>query len=131
LGKNSSRELNDGLSLRRTRPLTSVPSCCLNFAAGNLDNRGTGGTVGAECANGNARPDVRRGNTGSVALPITMAIGLDRGLVQPGDRVGMVGIGSGINCLLLTVQWQRTFVRSPREASRMCKMDPALSEVSS
>jgi 3-oxoacyl-[acyl-carrier-protein] synthase-3 len=57
------------------------------------------------------------GNTGSVALPITLALGLERGLVQPGDRVGLLGIGSGINCLMMAAQWQRALVRS--------ELDPA------
>lgn len=48
------------------------------------------------------------GNTGSVALPITMAIGLEKGHVVAGDRVAMLGIGSGINCLMMAVQWQKT-----------------------
>lgn len=50
------------------------------------------------------------GNTGSVALPVTMAIGLERGFVEPGQYVGMLGIGSGINCLMLAVEWQKTLV---------------------
>jgi 3-oxoacyl-[acyl-carrier-protein] synthase-3 len=57
------------------------------------------------------------GNTGSVALPITLALGLERGLVQPGDRVGLLGIGSGINCLMIAAQWQRVLVRSWLEPS--------------
>lgn len=51
------------------------------------------------------------GNTGSAALPITMAIGLEQGFVTCGDRLAMLGIGSGINSLMLAVEWQKTFVR--------------------
>lgn len=50
------------------------------------------------------------GNTGSVALPMTMAVALDEGLVKRGQQVGMLGIGSGINCLMLGVEWQRSLV---------------------
>ena len=50
------------------------------------------------------------GNTGSVALPVTLAIGLQGGHVQAGDRIAMLGIGSGINCVMLGVQWQTTLV---------------------
>ena len=46
------------------------------------------------------------GNTGSVALPITAAMGIEQGLVQPGDHVAMLGIGSGINVIALGLQWQ-------------------------
>ncbi|HAY82260.1 MAG TPA: 3-oxoacyl-ACP synthase III [Planctomycetaceae bacterium] len=50
------------------------------------------------------------GNTGSVALPTAMAIGLEQGHVQAGEQVGMLGIGSGINCLMAAVDWQRALV---------------------
>ena len=50
------------------------------------------------------------GNTGSVALPVTMALACQTGFVQPGHRVAMLGIGSGINCLMLAVQWQESRV---------------------
>ena len=50
------------------------------------------------------------GNTGSVALPLTMAIGLEQGHVGRGERVGMLGIGSGINSLMMAVEWQRALV---------------------
>ena len=53
------------------------------------------------------------GNTGSVALPLTMALGVDSGRVSPGDHVAMLGIGSGINCLMLAVNWQKSLVSSP------------------
>ena len=52
------------------------------------------------------------GNTGSVALPITMAMALEQGQVQAGDNIGMLGIGSGINCLMAAAKWQRSLVRS-------------------
>jgi 3-oxoacyl-[acyl-carrier-protein] synthase-3 len=45
------------------------------------------------------------GNTGSVALPISAAMSIERGHVKPGDRVAMLGIGSGINTLMLGVEW--------------------------
>jgi acyl-CoA:acyl-CoA alkyltransferase len=45
------------------------------------------------------------GNTGSVALPITLAKAVEGGAVRPGDRVGLLGIGSGLNSLMLAVEW--------------------------
>jgi 3-oxoacyl-[acyl-carrier-protein] synthase-3 len=39
-----------------------------------------------------------------------MAVALQEGIVAEGDRIGMFGIGSGINCLMLGVQWQRSLV---------------------
>lgn len=48
------------------------------------------------------------GNTGSAALPVTMAIGVERGHVESGDQLALLGIGSGINVLMLGMQWQNT-----------------------
>jgi 3-oxoacyl-[acyl-carrier-protein] synthase-3 len=55
------------------------------------------------------------GNTGSAALPVTMAIGLENGFVQPEENVALLGIGSGINCLMLSVQWKKSLVCSQLE----------------
>ena len=45
------------------------------------------------------------GNTGSVALPITAAIADERGFLEPGDFVALLGVGSGLNCYFLGVEW--------------------------
>jgi 3-oxoacyl-[acyl-carrier-protein] synthase-3 len=45
------------------------------------------------------------GNTGSVALPATLAAAVEAGAVRAGDRVGLLGIGSGLNCLMLALEW--------------------------
>ncbi len=45
------------------------------------------------------------GNTGSVALPATLAAAIDAGAVRPGNKVGLLGIGSGLNCLMLALEW--------------------------
>jgi len=45
------------------------------------------------------------GNIGSVSLPITMAVGIDQGHLNPGDKVAMLGIGSGLVCLMLGLEW--------------------------
>jgi len=45
------------------------------------------------------------GNVGAVSLPITLAIALDEGHLDPGDNVGMLGIGSGLSSVMLGVKW--------------------------
>lgn len=45
------------------------------------------------------------GNTGSAALPVTLAIGEEKGVLQRGDKVGLLGIGSGLNSIMLGVEW--------------------------
>jgi acyl-CoA:acyl-CoA alkyltransferase len=45
------------------------------------------------------------GNTGAVALPTAAALAIERGHVQSGDKLALLGIGSGLNCLMLGVEW--------------------------
>jgi 3-oxoacyl-[acyl-carrier-protein] synthase-3 len=48
------------------------------------------------------------GNTGSVALPVTLALAIENGFVREGEQVALLGIGSGINSIMLAAQWQKT-----------------------
>ena len=45
------------------------------------------------------------GNIGTVSLPLTAALADERGFLNPGDKVGFLGIGSGLNCLMLGWEW--------------------------
>lgn len=45
------------------------------------------------------------GNTGSVALPATLSAAVETGAIKAGDRVALLGIGSGLNSLMLAVDW--------------------------
>jgi len=45
------------------------------------------------------------GNVGSVSAPITMAMGIKKNRLKSGQRAAMLGIGSGINSLMLGVEW--------------------------
>jgi 3-oxoacyl-[acyl-carrier-protein] synthase III len=45
------------------------------------------------------------GNTGAAALPVTLALAAEVGWLQPGHRVALMGIGSGINCQMMGVEW--------------------------
>ncbi len=45
------------------------------------------------------------GNVGSVSAPITMAMAIEQDCFQRGEKAAMLGIGSGINCLMLGVEW--------------------------
>jgi len=45
------------------------------------------------------------GNVGSVSAPITMALGIEQGALVPGQRAAILGIGSGINSLMLGIDW--------------------------
>lgn len=45
------------------------------------------------------------GNIGTVALPLAAALADERDFLQRGHRVGLLGIGSGLNCMMLGVEW--------------------------
>jgi len=45
------------------------------------------------------------GNVGSVSLPVSFALAVEEGFIRDGDRVAMLGVGSGLHCLMLGVQW--------------------------
>ncbi|MEE2827709.1 MAG: 3-oxoacyl-ACP synthase III [Myxococcota bacterium] len=45
------------------------------------------------------------GNIGTVSLPITAARAAEAGFLSEGDRLGLLGIGTGLNCLMMGVQW--------------------------
>ena len=45
------------------------------------------------------------GNIGPVSLPITAAIAEERGFLQNGMKTSFMGIGSGLNCMMLGVEW--------------------------
>ena len=45
------------------------------------------------------------GNMGTVSLPLTAALADDRGFLEAGDRVAFLGIGSGLNCMMLGLEW--------------------------
>ena len=45
------------------------------------------------------------GNTGTAALPVAAALAHERGFLAPGHSVGLLGIGSGLNCIMLGVDW--------------------------
>lgn len=44
------------------------------------------------------------GNTGSVALPIAYALAEEAGFIRPGQRVALLGIGSGLHCQMLAIR---------------------------
>ena len=45
------------------------------------------------------------GNTGSASLPVTLAIGVEKDALKKGDKAALLGIGSGLNCLMMGIEW--------------------------
>lgn len=51
-------------------------------------------------------PTVERlGNTGAAALPMAWALGIQDQILQDEAKIALLGIGSGLNSLMLGVQW--------------------------
>ncbi len=47
------------------------------------------------------------GNVGSVSLPLSWSMAREAGRIRPGERLALLGIGSGLNCLMLGVHAAR------------------------
>jgi 3-oxoacyl-[acyl-carrier-protein] synthase-3 len=45
------------------------------------------------------------GNVGSVSLPLTMAKGIEENPPKPENNIALLGIGSGLSCVMLGVKW--------------------------
>lgn len=45
------------------------------------------------------------GNVGPASVPIVLSKAVEAGRVQKGNRVGLLGIGSGLNCSMCEVAW--------------------------
>ncbi|MDA0657807.1 MAG: 3-oxoacyl-ACP synthase III [Planctomycetota bacterium] len=56
------------------------------------------------------------GNTGSAALPTTLAIGCQSNRFDQPARVALLGIGSGINCVMAAVEWHHSRILSGEES---------------
>ena len=45
------------------------------------------------------------GNVGSVSCPITVAMAIEAGIYTAGQKAALLGIGSGLSCLMLALEW--------------------------
>ena len=45
------------------------------------------------------------GNIGPAAVPIALAKAVAKGKIKRGDRVALLGIGSGLNCSMAEIVW--------------------------
>lgn len=44
------------------------------------------------------------GNIGSVSVPLSLSLARDAGFVRPGQRTALLGIGSGLHCMMLALE---------------------------
>jgi 3-oxoacyl-[acyl-carrier-protein] synthase-3 len=50
-------------------------------------------------------PDRRYTSDMGCCCPISVAIGIEQGHLNGGDRATMLGIGSGLSCIMLGLEW--------------------------
>jgi 3-oxoacyl-[acyl-carrier-protein] synthase-3 len=81
-----------------------IPDHFVCHQVGSTHRRKLYETVGLDLAKDFSTFDTL-GNTGSAALPTALALAVDRAVVKPGDKTALLGIGSGINSLMLAVEW--------------------------
>ena len=78
----------------------------------DLDTTSTGERRWTRCRALHLRP------SRSTALPVTLALGIEAGHLKPQEHVGLFGIGSGIHCLMLGIDWQTSPVASESKVAR-------------
>ena len=45
------------------------------------------------------------GNVGPAGVPLTLSMAVEAGQIKKGDRVALLGIGSGLNCSMSELIW--------------------------
>jgi len=53
----------------------------------------------------------RFGNMGAAALPLSLGMGIEAGVIPSGSQAALLGIGSGLNSLMLGLNWQKGAVK--------------------
>ena len=82
----------------------TTPDHIVCHQVGSAHRRKLYETVGLDLAKDFSTFDTL-GNTGSAALPTALALAADKGTLKSGQKAALLGIGSGINSLMLAVEW--------------------------
>ncbi|KXU35826.1 3-oxoacyl-ACP synthase [Cephaloticoccus primus] len=82
----------------------TTPDRFISHQVGSVHRRKIYETLGLDLAKDFSTLE-RLGNTGSVALPATLGLAVQEGAIDHGDKVALLGIGSGLNSLMLALEW--------------------------
>ena len=66
------------------------------------------------------------GNTGAVALPTALAMGIRAGFISAGKKVALLGIGSGINSVMMATEWDQPLASGEIDASAAARLQSGL-----
>ena len=80
------------------------PDCVCTHQVGVAHKRLLLGTLGIDPAKDFETLSFM-GNVGSVSCPATMAMAAENGRLRKGNMLALLGIGSGINCTMMGVEW--------------------------
>ena len=83
---------------------TSTPDRIITHQVGSTHRRKLYETVGLDLAKDFSTFETL-GNTGSAALPSALALAVEQGALKAGQKAALLGIGSGLNSLMLAVEW--------------------------
>jgi 3-oxoacyl-[acyl-carrier-protein] synthase-3 len=83
---------------------TGTPDRVITHQVGSVHRRKLYETLQLDAAKDFASVEFL-GNTGSAALPATLALAIEQGALQSGQKAALLGIGSGLNSLMLAVEW--------------------------
>jgi 3-oxoacyl-[acyl-carrier-protein] synthase III len=82
----------------------ATPDRIITHQVGTMHRRKLYETVGLDLAKDFSSFEIL-GNTGSAALPATLALAVEQGALRAGQKAALLGIGSGLNSLMLAVEW--------------------------
>lgn len=82
----------------------ATPDRIITHQVGTMHRRKLYETVGLDLAKDFSSFETL-GNTGSAALPSTLALAVEQGALRAGQKAALLGIGSGLNSLMLAVEW--------------------------
>ncbi|AOS45837.1 3-oxoacyl-[acyl-carrier-protein] synthase 3 [Lacunisphaera limnophila] len=82
----------------------STPDRIITHQVGTMHRRKLYETVGLDLVKDFSSFETL-GNTGSAALPSTLALAVEQGALRSGQKAALLGIGSGLNSLMLAVEW--------------------------
>lgn len=83
---------------------SDTPARVITHQVGRAHDRALFAALGLPFEKGQVSYD-RFGNVGSVSLPMTLALAAESGAVRSGDSVALLGIGSGLNSIMVGVKW--------------------------
>lgn len=89
---------------RETGWTAATPDCIVCHQVGTAHRRGLYDALALDVAK-DFSTFATLGNTGSAALPTALGLAVEQGVIRDGHKVALLGIGSGINCLMLALEW--------------------------